>query len=368
MARLFDYLTWRGDLTLAQTPFCEVDALVLSRLAYLPFDGAVSESFTEEIPLREAAKLLLAQEDFSSRVLVAQDIRLLTELAKSARFGDILLSGSESILDLETQTQFAALTINLGNMRCFAFRGTDNTFVGWKEDFNMTFTYPIPSQLRAAEYLQRGMAETQGEAIVCGHSKGGNLAVYAAALCPEPERITAIYNHDGPGFDDRLFSTAGYQAIRTKIHTYVPQSSIVGLLLEHVDGYTIIRSENEGLMQHDLYSWQVLATRFVTLDTVTNGSRFLDSTLRTWLTELEPTEREAVVDTIYEMLLRSNINSAPELWEKKYQSIRSLLRARKGIDEEARKNLMHALRLLVKSMRSSLPAFYHNGQLPDQTK
>lgn len=130
----------------------------------------------------------------------------------------------------------------------------------------------------------------RGSSWLGGHSKGGNLAVYAAAFCPAAlqERIAAVYNNDGPGFDADVIALPGYQRICARVQTFVPQSSIVGMLLEHEEAYTIIHSTGDGFGQHNLYTWEVLRDRFVTLETVTNGSRFLDRTLKQWLAGLEP--------------------------------------------------------------------------------
>ena len=357
MANIFDYLDWRGDLPFAQIPFCAVDGMILSRLSYLPFDGIVSETTAVSVPLFEVAQVLIEQEETARKVLLQEDLQLLLALAQSIRFQQVRLSAYVNQIDAETQTQFSAMTVALGDGRYFiAFRGTDDTLVGWKEDFNMTFTCPVPAQRSAAVYVERIMRQISGEFLLGGHSKGGNLAVYAAAFCPEElqRRIVAVYNNDGPGFDERVLSTVGYKRICERVQTYVPQSSVVGMLLEHEEAYTIIHSTVGGMGQHNLYSWEVLRDRFVTLDTVTNSSRFVDRTLKQWLSSLMPEERERMVDAVYQMLRETNADTLRELRENKFSSAMSILRSARGLDEEGRRNLLHALGLLFRSAGKSL--------------
>ena len=183
MANVFDYLDWRGDLTLDLVPLCDVDAVVLSRLSYLPLDGLV--------PPDGATVGALMRQLLTSKppLLLPEDGRFIPALAASQRFCEMRIMDYVNQIDLESQTQFAAITVALGDGRHFvAFRGTDGTLVGWKEDFNMAFTCPVPAQRLAAHYAASAMLRFPGEFLLGGHSKGGNLAVYAAAFCPAPCR------------------------------------------------------------------------------------------------------------------------------------------------------------------------------------
>lgn len=352
MANVFDYLDWRGDLTMLQAPFCAVDGMLLSRLSYLPFDG-----LEPGLSIGEAVGRLLEQENIETQVLLPEDLRLMAALRASKRFQSLQISDYVNQIDLETQTQFAAMTVRLGDGRHFiAFRGTDNTLVGWKEDFNMTFTCPVPAQLSAAGYVQAQMEALAGNFLLGGHSKGGNLAVYAAAYCPETlqKRIVAVFNNDGPGFDHRVLETEGYRQICSRVQTFVPQSSVVGMLLEHEEAYTIIHSTEEGFSQHNLYSWEVLRDQFVTLDTVTHGSRFLNQTLRNWLAGMTPAQREQTVDTVYDLLRGTKAETLRELGENKFATAMTILRSVRGLDEESRRNLIYGLGLLFRSAGRSL--------------
>lgn len=219
MANILEYLDWRGDLTLLERPFNEVDNLILAEICYLDFSGFVPAGFqTQQVTLLDAASAYFAAHpETNMGVLVPDQIPVLVEhAAKTARFGDIRLLGYVNRIDEETQTQFSALTMLLPDGSAYvAFRGTDDTIVGWKEDFNMAFTPEIPAQKYAAEYLRQVSAALPFRPLlVGGHSKGGNLAVYAAVFCGQDvqKRILAVYNNDGPGFYSSLLSLPEQQA------------------------------------------------------------------------------------------------------------------------------------------------------------
>lgn len=351
MPNLFDYLEWRGDLTLEQDPFNEIDALILSRLSYAPLDGIVTDSFHPGPDLAEAARLYGAKEDAAELVYMEKDLDLLLAAGQSTRFCGMRLSGYVNSLDHELEKQFAALTVHCGNFIFVSFRGTDDTLVGWKEDFNMSFRSLVPAQTHAVVYLLDCAAALPGAIRVGGHSKGGNLAVYAAAFCGEniQERIIKIYNHDGPGFHEETLATPGYAAVRDKIGTYIPQSSVVGMMLGRKENYLIIRSSQSGLFQHDLYSWEVQRKDFIYLTEVTNESRFVDSTLKTWLNEVSPEQREKFIDGLYEIVSAANARTTSEFTAKWYESAAAGLKSLLNMDEETRKGISMALRQLMKA-------------------
>ena len=216
---VFDYLDWRGDISFSQLPPCEVDSLVFSLLSYIDFDGIVPPpDEIKGVSLLAAAKKFIKKykEDGKPDIgfIIPKDVVvLLAKAAKTKRFGEVLLSSYVNKICDGEEKQFSAITFVFKNTEgadelFVVFRGTDDTIVGWKENFNMSFMQPVPSQLEAAEYLSDVASNTFGEITVGGHSKGGNLAVYAAVSAPErvKKRINTVYNLDGPGFNiDFLF-------------------------------------------------------------------------------------------------------------------------------------------------------------------
>ncbi len=358
MANIFDYIFWRGDLDFDFQPFNELDGLVLCRLSYLPCDGVLG---SEPMTLPELYAALEAQLDIESRLIRPDDIRLLAEASASKRFCGIRAYNYVNQIDFESQTQFSAVCYILADGRRFiAFRGTDTTLVGWKEDFNMAFICPVPAQLTAVKYLKHAAAESRAPLILGGHSKGGNLAVYAGAFCPPAvqERVELIYNFDGPGFDQKILDTPGYDAICPRVRTFVPQSSVVGMLLGHEEQYTVVHSQESGLTQHNIYTWDVERETLKYLDTVTRGSRFIDRTLKDWLAAMSMEQRAVLVDTVYEAMQRTGARTVPELKANWFGSTRAIIRAAGALPEDDRKMMLKTLRLLMQSAVSGLSGTY----------
>ena len=315
MADMFDYLTWRGDIPFSAVGPNPVDCLILSTLAYIDFRCAAPHTPYSRIPLEKAAVMLLADPLAPQKVRVDRDLELLAAAAATERFRHLGIGFCQDVFDPQADTQFAAMTFWLDDgTAVLAFRGTDNTLVGWKEDFNMTFLDHIPAQSLALEYVREFASVTDLPMRLGGHSKGGNLAVYAAAMAEDAvqDRILSVSNLDGPGFMDHIIAAPGYQRILPKIRTYVPQSSICGLLLEHEEARTVIQSSQLGLLQHDPYSWGVLGSDFVP-DEQKPDSLFLDRTLRSWLAAMTMEERNAFFDAVFGLLMTDNTRDIREI-------------------------------------------------------
>ena len=346
MANILDYMDWRGDLSFSESPFNEVDNLILSELVFLDFTDVVPSGFSESVTLKEAIlRLNTAREAaaLTDAVLLPADILPLAEkCAESRRFGEIGLCGFQSRTDTRCELQFAAVTFLLGDGTAFAaFRGTDDTLVGWKEDFNMTFLPVVPSQAIASRYLSSLASVYALRLRVGGHSKGGNLAIYAAATlsAEQRRRIVAVYNNDGPGFSGAFLDSDGYRAIRDRVRIIVPDTSIIGMLLEHAGVYTVVRSSKSGFRQHDGFSWEVRGNAFVTADDRTDESKFIDRTLKGWLTELSDEDREAFIDAVYGILLSASAETLAELRADR-EALRKILR---GFTPERRRVIRRML-------------------------
>ena len=359
---ILDYLMWRGDLSFEKSPVNEVDNLILCRLSYFPLDGIVPEAFDESITVSGAADLFFADAGQvgqleKSFVMQKEDIPLFRALAGSERFGALQLSGYANHIDYEAEKQFSGITIELAEGSYYlAFRGTDDTLVGWKEDFNMTFLPVVPAQLDAVRYLESAAAALTGTLQLGGHSKGGNLAAYASVCCPDElkSRITAIYLNDSPGFQAGMLADERYRQIRNRLHVYVPQSSVVGMMLEHEEDYIVVQSTQHGLFQHDLYTWNVMRTGFVYLETVTSGSHFLDRTLKDWILRLDADEREFFVNTLFEILSATNAKTLPEMTEGWLKKAGAVINAYKQIDKSTKHLLHQTMSALVRAGRNNL--------------
>ena len=355
MSDLFDYITWRGDLSQAMAPLNDVDALIFARLSYVPFDGIVPAGFDAGKPLPQAARQALAKGVLNRETERGQEsIRLLELLADAPRYAGLTLCGFESTLDREAQEQFAAVTIRLPLGACVCYRGTDGTLVGWKEDFNMSFADVVPAQLHAVEYLTRA-AQLPGTLRLCGHSKGGNLAVFAAAFCGESiqSRIVAVRNFDGPGFQRSVAEQPDFQRIIGRTRTFLPRSSVVGMLLEHEEPYTVVESQGSGgITQHNVCLWEVTRDGFKELHQVSDGSQFIDRALKDWVANMDAGQREKVVNGLYEALAATQADTVREVRERgKMAALKSIM----SLDEDTRRQTLSAMRTLYHSLKRSLP-------------
>lgn len=349
VSNIIDYLTWRGDIPLAYTPFNAADNLVLSLLAYILFENIMSKD--DKLTVKQAASVLSGKpNDFG--VMKSDNKRLLSALARGARFQNATICHCASEVDTNEEKQFAAITILMEDGSCFvAYRGTDNTLIGWKEDFNLSFISPVPAQTASVRYLSDVAGQTVGPIRVGGHSKGGNLAIYAASQCSQAiqDRIEAIYSNDGPGLDDATFTSEGYTRIKDRFHSFVPQSSIIGMLLQHQENYAVVISHAIGLFQHHPYTWQVNREGFEIIDAIRPGSRYVDATLKNWLSSVSIDKRMVFVDTLYTVLSATNATTLQGLTVGWWKNAYVMLMKVKNIDSQTRKLIFGVLVELVKA-------------------
>ena len=353
MENVFDYLKWRGDLSFIQDPPNMVDGLIFSALSYIPYVGQAVQSPEKPVALRDVAADFLALDDYESRVRAKNDSEMLRAAAETSRFGECMVVLYRDQFAPDRDTQFAAMTFLLPDGSAFiAFRGTDRSLVGWKEDFNMSFQEAVPAQLLAQEYVQEVAAKYRAPLRLGGHSKGGNLAVFAAAKStPEVQkRILEVYNNDGPGFTDYLMGDAGYLVMVPRIKTYVPQSSVIGMLLEHEEPYTIVRSNQVSILQHDFYSWEVVGPGFVPMQAITADSEFLNQTIKAWIKDMDPQERNRLVDALFGLLGSGGTEKAHDIFHPR--NIRTYIKTL-GNNPETRQILSAEFQNLVEAAKKT---------------
>ena len=312
---------------MAELPFGAVDNLIFAELSYCDFSNAAAQ-----MPGR-----LSALRAHLAGGVKQPDDELLNRLSTSARYGDVVAYHFVDQFDPVQTLQFAADTLLLPDGTAYvSFRGTDSTLVGWKEDFNLAFATPVPAQLEAVRYLKQVEVVLACPLRVGGHSKGGNLAVYAAAFVGEDvqERILNVFNNDGPGHDLATLESAGYRRIEKKLQTFIPKSSIIGMLLEHGDDYRIVDSDAHGLWQHNPYSWQLNGEDFVYLQHTTASSDRMNESIRQWLNHMDVEKRRRFTDTVYEVLSASEVRSVGQLISDFRSSLPSIIAATKNLDPE----------------------------------
>lgn len=337
--------------TFSEKPLSQVDSLVLSWVSYLHIPKEFEAAYGwEGLRLVELYRADCFEELYGSLWDVPASAKLLAALAASPRFRDLRIMGYVANSDPEQQKQFAAMTLQLlPAMNYVAFRGTDSTFLGWKEDLNMGFTYPVPAQADAAKYLDEAHEHASGRFYVGGHSKGGNLAVYAAMHCSDStrQRLIEVFSHDGPGFPPEAFEDGHFDAIRNLVRKTVPRSSIVGMLLETQEDYAIIDSSNFSVLQHDPFSWIVKDGKFVELESRTSGARYLDSTLNQWARSTTPEQREQITDALYAMVDSADAKGFQDLFDNWQTAIPKIMENFNNLDSETRDQLWKAIKELA---------------------
>ena len=362
MANILDYLDWRGDLTFDQSPFNEVDNLLLSQLVYVDLAGIVpGPESKEKIRIAEVSRIFFATHDEQKILekvsMTKTAMYVLKKMAESERYKDAMLGGYVNNISIEEQSQFAVVCAYLGDRSLFvAFSGTDDTIVGWRENFNMSYLGATPGQKKAVEYLNHMVGIGQWKVRVGGHSKGGNLAVYSAVHCKPliKRKIISVYSNDGPGFSREMVLSEAYQEMIPKIYTYIPESSIVGLLLEHEEEVQVVKSSNVGVGQHDAMSWEVVGTHFVYSDKVTERSIFIDETMRAWLLDIDASQREEIVNAIFAILDELNIQTVDDFTHLKLSDLQEANKLRKNLPPETQELLAHAIKLLFKTGRNAV--------------
>lgn len=355
MANLVDYIEWRGDLSFRQSEFNEVDNLLLSTAAFVDLYGIISSD-----PWGMPMKLSVCEEKYREKypegryyglTIPAEMGNIFHKMAKSVRFRDIYVTYYCSDLNEKEGKQFGALTLVLPDNTIFiSYRGTDDTITGWREDFHLSFTCPVPSQQAAVEYLETIASFHRGDIRLGGHSKGGNLAVYAAAMCnPEvKKRIINAYSNDGPGFTSEFISSAAFKSVEKRVITYVPQSSVIGMLLAHNEEYRVIESTNQtGLLQHDPLSWKVLGPSFVHLDSLSAmGIRHKES-FKQLLDGMDNDHRRRFTDILFEIIDATEAKTLTELSDAKLKNALIMIKAYNELEKDEKEELRNFIRSLV---------------------
>ncbi len=301
---------------ISETALNDVDALVFSWLSYYHINEKVYKKNTfESIFIKE----LYNAKYFDSMLFDVYDIpsskKLLSYLAASPRFRDIEIVYYEEVTNKNREKQFSAMTFRIDKETYLvAFRGTDHSFVGWKEDLNMSFLKHIPSQVASKKYLDAVMKKYKGRYYIAGHSKGGNLAVYASSFIDDKYkgRIEKIYNFDGPSLNSKLINEESYKTIKDKIKKFVPQSSVMGMCFEKTSKYKIIKSNDIGVLQHNPFSWEIENKKLKVLKNTTFDSKMFKSGINALIDDLSDEELKLFANSIYKVVNATNVNTVEE--------------------------------------------------------
>ncbi len=408
MANMMDYLKWRGDLSFADAPFCEVDSLLLCYVSYVNLDGIAPQEGELAQTLSEMSRTFFKrytkEELEKDKSFIRMAAFVMKEMAACRRFADTKVQNYVNLIDDKKNLQFSAVELILGDGTSFiAYRGTDDCIVGWKEDFFLS-NGVVPAEKESVAYLNRvggknadgtsfiayrgtddcivgwkedfflsnGVVPAEKESVAYlnrvggknarilrlgGHSKGGNLAIYAAAGCEEPvqKRLRVIYNLDGPGFTKDFLESPGLKKVLPKIRRYIPECSMIGTLLEHAATPAIIASSNKGVMQHDGLSWEVLGPSFVRCGELNIVAKIFDDAMSSWLSELGPEQKEAFINDFFSVLEATGAETLTQLQEGGIKNLKLMLKQIDTLKPETGEMLGDLIKRLAGHLPELLP-------------
>jgi len=375
MTGILDYLNWRGDLTFEQSPFNEIDALVLCQMSYINFSGFVSSGFDYKVTYRDLYKRYEDDSNFQKQadlglIINSKTMDLFKAVGESERFGNIKPCGYAQDYSQAKEEQFSAITNVIGDGTVFvSYRGTDDSIVGLKEDFNLALMDEIPAQRDSLNYLKSAIAALKDsfKFRVGGHSKGGNCAIFACAyLDPEEKKsLFKIYNNDGPGFTQDRLNSEEFRSIRPLIQSYYPKFSIVGMLFESDSEYQVIDNDAVLIFQHDLFSWHIMGKHFETVDSFKSGSEFFGDTFNDWYASLDIDKKRKFISTMFMVMEASGAKTYQEFVEHFAKNSLASLASLKNVDTDTAKAIMTCFGALIKSAGKTMIAGNNQEAIED---
>lgn len=349
----YDYIIWRGDITFDKSPFNIVDNLLFSYAAYTDLRGVIKEG--EAMTIHDAAEKFFEthteEECLKSGSLIAHSPVVLRRMGESARFGNLLITDYVRDINEEETQQFSAMHFNIDKRHAYvAFCGTDDTIVGWKEDFQMSYK-TVKSQILSAEYLNKTANKAFHTYIVGGHSKGGNLAVYGAmkANAPVQKKILRIYSNDGPGISDIAMDSKKFNQISNRMIKVLPEFSVFGMLFDNHEPKIVIKSGMNGLYEHDAVGWQVRGTDFER-GQLSDDCMVIQEVLNEFLQTMTIKEREELVNEMYSVFVKAGIENTTDFTQKGMPLVLKFLKEATNLNENAREGVEKLLQVLGKNI------------------
>jgi hypothetical protein len=362
MSGIIDYSLMNAHKDFNALPFSKVDGLIFAQLAYLDYDEFVPDKqlFTRGITFTKISEQDGFENLFPLERTARKNLLLFNSMAYSKRYKKVRINYHENVFSPEMAIQFSATTFLLpdGNA-CVSFRGTDSTITGWRENFDMLYNDTVPAQLLSVKYLNKVASKIKGKITVVGHSKGGNLAIYASVMCSPKtkEKIIEVQSFDSPGFTEEFVTSQQYLQMEDRIVKFVPEESMIGMLLSNTDSYRIVKSEGEGIHQHDPFLWIVENDDFVTGEKIHTSAKLVTNTFKEWMSNYSPQQRELFVDGIFDIIEATNAQRAETFidWSEYLKDNTSLFfETIKDLDPEIRNFMLKVLGNIFPSAKDSL--------------
>lgn len=359
MGNVIDYIKQYGSYSFLEKPCTEADMLVFAQLSYLKFDGMAAPLKQIGNPISFADRSWVKEDVmFADKRYEKENRQLWAAVTESKRFGDMQIDAYVNLVDEKVETQFSAmLLLPSGVPPVVVFRGTDENIVGWKEDFNMVYKKPVEAQKLGLLYVNDIGEWLDGEFMICGHSKGGNLAVYSAVNAKKSvkEKIKEVYSFDGPGFRPEIRGGEEWEKMEKKIKRYIPQSSLVGMLFERPERAVVVSSRNFGIFQHDLYSWRIEKDgRFSRIPELQKRKMMRGDILNEWIFSLSQEEAETFVESLYKVIMSSGVSTVMEFEADLKNCMKKVMAAMKELDGETRQKIRQIFKELIKIATTAL--------------
>lgn len=364
MNNFLDYLKWRGDLSFEKSPFNKIDALILSQISYLNFKGLIPESFNESILISDFSEMFDSRfekklKKYLGTLINQETYDLLVECSRSERFGSLKLCGFRDFYSKKKCEQFAAFTVVNKDWNCVCFRGTDNTIIGWKEDFYLGCVDETFSQKDAVEYFTDATESCKGNFYIAGHSKGGNEALYTAvnSSSKDKKRILKVFNFDGPGLPLKVLNSKEFAQVADRIESVYPECSIVGMIFYHPEKIEIVESSQFLVMQHDAFSWNILGTDFIRKENFEDESVFFHATFNEFYENLTWEEMKLITDKMFGILLSTGCKTLDELDDDKIQNSLKIISELTKLDKADRHEIKKLSNIFIKAGKGNFPLF-----------
>lgn len=361
MGNILDYLDWRGDLTFEQTPFNQVDNLILACFSYLDLDEIADVKNGNTLSVEELFEIFSGKEkdgEVKAESAFLQNTPILLEkMASSERFRKCKAGGYVNEILFRKAQQFSAVTVELPDGTAYiSFRGTDDTIVGWKEDFNLSNGI-VPSHRKALEYLEFNGTYMQSMIRLGGHSKGGNLAMYTAMQCDDAlqEKILSVYDNDGPGFPEAFFSSEKVEKVLPKVTRIIPEASVIGMLLNHQKDPLIVASTQKGILQHDAFTWEVMGPSFIEKESLTRRAAATDRSLHKWIDHMDEKQREHLIGELFSVLEATGADTISQIQEGGLKSLAAMVRQLDKLEPQSKAMVQELITGLFGSWLELLP-------------
>ena len=346
METIKNYLKYFKDVSFDESPFNDVDNLIFSSIAYLNFEGLVDKPIT----LKDLGKKYFNNIDYrelkKDAIIVRRTVDNFELVFSGNRYKNVIVSDYKKVVDDEKQ--FCAMKFKTDSFTYIAYEGTDDSIIGWKEDFQMIYKFPVPAQKMAIDYINSVVRFSDKKIIVGGHSKGGNLAMTAAMKAKSyiKRRIVKVYNNDGPGFRLKEYNSHDYKEMLPKLKMIVPEESMVGMFLRHPDNFKVIKSSGKGIFQHNLNNWQCYGPILLE-GSLSDNSKDLDKKVASWLNKHDDKNREKMVNALFEVFNQSEVTMLSQIKQFKLSKILKLIKISKNMDKQSKDLVFGALKVLI---------------------